>query len=109
MNRNKFLKVRVSNEELSKITENADKANMNLSEYIRSSAIKGKIVLYDTKSIVQLTKSINDIGKNINQIAAVSKTFKSVAVGNFYSILADMDILKEKINALTEPFTAEDL
>lgn len=51
MNRDTFIKVRVSADEMSAIKKRAEAANMNISNFLRNLALNGKIILYDTENI----------------------------------------------------------
>ena len=78
MKRDKSIKFRVSDEELRNIREKAQKAGMTLSDYVRTNAVYGKIILYDTESIFNFGKALSAIGNNINQIAMVANSTNSI-------------------------------
>lgn len=51
MNRDNFIKIRVSADEMSAIKQRAEAANMSISSFLRNLALNGKIILYDTENI----------------------------------------------------------
>lgn len=66
MNRDNFIKVRVSADEMSAIKQRAETANMNISSFLRDLALNGKIILYDTENIYRFNQIMRSIGTNIN-------------------------------------------
>ena len=71
MNRDNFIKIRVSADEMSAIKHRAEAANMSISSFLRNLALNGKIILYDTENIYRFNQLMRSIGTNINQIAMV--------------------------------------
>ena len=69
MNRDKFIKIRVSADELSAIKKRAADSDMTVSNFLRDLALNGKVILYDTENIYRFNQLIRSIGTNINQIA----------------------------------------
>jgi len=67
--RNRQLKFWATNNEEVIIREKAKKANMNIERYLRNSALRTNIIVYDLTSIFELSSQISHIGNNINQIA----------------------------------------
>ena len=78
MNRDMSIKIRVSPDEYLAIKSRAKTADMNISKFIRTLALNGKVILYDTKNIYRFNQLMRLIGANINQIAMVVNSEKSV-------------------------------
>lgn len=97
MNRDNFIKIRVSADEMSAIKQRAEAANMSISSFLRNLALNGKIILYDTENIYRFNQLMRSIGTNINQIAMVVNSEKSVFKG-------DIDLLRREIEKISEEF-----
>ncbi len=78
MNRNVIMKFRVTEEEAAEIRRKAAAAGMNVSRFLRTSAVKSQVVLYNTADIYGLRSDLRRIGNNINQIAMVANSNRSV-------------------------------
>lgn len=76
MNRDNFIKIRVTADEMSAIKQRAETANMSISSFIRDLALGGKIILYDTENIYRFNRLMRSIGTNINRIAMVVNSEK---------------------------------
>ncbi len=63
------LKFHVTETEEGIIREKAKNSNMNIERFLRNSALRKNIVVYDLTSIFELSSQISHIGNNINQIA----------------------------------------
>jgi vacuolar-type H+-ATPase subunit E/Vma4 len=72
MNRNTVLKFRVNEEECAEIKRKAEAAGMNLSKYLRTSAVNEQITLYDTADVYGL-RSVFE-----NDIKDLKKAFKTL-------------------------------
>lgn len=109
MKRDNFIKIRVSADELSDIKSKAEKAMMNLSDYVRTSAINGQIILYNTQDIFQFNRQIRAIGNNINQIAVVVNSENRF----FRRDLEDMQVqirgLQQKFKQIIKPLKFEEI
>lgn len=93
--RNRQLKFWATNDEEIIIREKANKANMKIERYLRNSAIRANIIVYDLTSIFELSSQISHIGNNINQIA------KRINQGeNIYN--DDINFLKESMKSITD-------
>lgn len=97
MNRDNFIKIRVSADELSAIKKRAADSDMAVSNFIRDLALNGKIILYNTENIYRFNQLMRSIGTNINQIALVVNTEKKVYKG-------DIDALRREVNNLRDEF-----
>ena len=86
MNRDNFIKIRVSADEMSAIKQRAEAANMSISSFLRDLALNGKIILYDTENIYRFNQLMRSIGTNINQIAMVVNSEKKVFKGDIDSL-----------------------
>lgn len=89
-----------SDEELEVINQNMEMLEMeNLSEYIRSMALKGKKIKFEFNGYVRELEKIiielNKIGTNINQIAKITNERR-----NIYH--EDVLILKKEMNKANE-------
>ena len=94
MNRNVVMKFRATEEEASEIRRKAAAAGMNVSRFLRTSAVKSRVVLYNTADIYGLRSDIRRIGNNINQIAMVANSNKSV-------YLSDVRELRKQLNEMS--------
>ena len=97
MNRDNFIKIRVSADELSAIKHRAEAANMSISSFLRNLALNGNVILYDTENIYRFNQLMRSIGTNINQIALVVNAEKKVYKG-------DIDALRREVNNLRDEF-----
>lgn len=97
MNRDNFIKIRVSADELSAIKKRAADSDMAVSNFLRDLALNGKIILYNTENIYRFNQLMRSIGTNINQIALVVNTEKKVYKG-------DIDALRREVNNLRDEF-----
>lgn len=101
MNKTKTIKFRISDEEEKIIRELAQKCGMNISTYIRKSAINEKIVVCDNGMIYKLNSAFRAIGNNINQIARVANSTGSVSKQDISDIHNNFDILQKEITQIT--------
>ncbi len=76
---------RFSSEDYLSLVEKSKKANMNVSEFIRSAAKKSVVQENNKKEIINLTLQIAKIGNNLNQIARKINTSKII----------DLEVLKQ--------------
>ena len=97
MNRDNFIKIRVSSDEMSAIKKRAADSDMAVSNFIRDLALNGEVILYDTENIYRFNQLMRSIGTNINQIALVVNTEKKVYKG-------DIDALRREVNNLRDEF-----
>ena len=109
MKRNRYIKFRVSNEELYGIKARAAKANMTLSDYVRTSAICGKIVLYDTEHIYRFGQELHSIGNNINQIAMVTNSTKSIYRQDIQDLTKQVEEMSEGFRKYIKPLKCEEM
>lgn len=94
MNRTVIMKFRVTEEEAAEIRRKAAAAGMNVSRFLRTSAVKSQVVLYNTADIYGLRSDLRRIGNNINQIAMVANSNKSV-------YLSDVRELRKRLNEMS--------
>lgn len=94
MNRNIVMKFRATEEEAAEIRRKAAAAGMNVSRFLRTSAVKSQVVLYNTADIYGLRSDLRRIGNNINQIAMVANSNKSV-------YLSDVRELRKQLNEMS--------
>ena len=97
MNRDNFIKIRVSADELSAIKHRAADSNMSVSNFLRNLAINGKIILYNTENIYRFNQIMRSVGTNINQVALVVNAEKKV-------YKSDIDALRREVNNLRNEF-----
>ena len=97
MNRDNFIKIRVSADELSAIKKRAADSDMTVSNFLRDLALNGNVILYDTEDIYRFNQLMRSIGTNINQIALVVNVEKKVYKG-------DIDALRREVNNLRDEF-----
>lgn len=98
MNRNVIMKFRATEEEAAEIRRKAAAAGMNVSRFLRTSAVKSQVVLYNTADIYGLRSDLRRIGNNINQIAMVANSNRSV-------YLSDVRELRKQLNEMSGSIT----
>lgn len=94
MNRNIVMKFRATEEEAAEIRRKAAAAGMNISRFLRTSAVKSQVVLYNTADIYGLRSDLRRIGNNINQITMVANSNRSV-------YLSDVRELRKQLNEMS--------
>lgn len=103
MNRDIFIKIRVSADEMSAIKQRAKAANMSISGFLRDMALNGKIILYDTENIYRFNQFMRSVGTNINQIAMVANSEKSVFKNDIVSLQKEVGKISEEFQKITAP------
>ena len=109
MKRDKFIKVRVSADELAEIKGKAEKTMMNLSDYVRTSAVKEKIILYDTEHIFRFEQELHSIGNNINQIAMVANSTKSIYRQDIQDLTKQVKEMSERFRKYIRSLKCEEM
>lgn len=107
MNRTVIMKFRATEEEAAEIRRKAAAAGMNVSRFLRTSAVKSQVVLYNTADIFGLRSEIKKIGNNINQIAMVVNSNRSVYQSDVRELKKQFSELSEKINDHLKPLSYE--
>ena len=109
MNRDNFIKIRVSADEMSTIKHRAEAANMSISSFLRNLALKGKIILYDTENIYRFNQLMRAIGTNINQIAMVVNSEKKVFKGDIDSLRREVEKISEEFHSYISPLKSQEV
>lgn len=107
MNRTVIMKFRATEEEAAKIRRKAAAAGMNVSRFLRTSAVKSQVVLYNTADVFGLRSEIKKIGNNINQIAMVVNSNRSVYQSDVRELKKQFSELSEKLNEHLKPLSYE--
>lgn len=107
MNRNVVMKFRATEEEASEIRRKSAAAGMNVSRFLRTSAVKSQVVLYNTSDIYGLRSDLRRIGNNINQIAMVVNSNKAVYGNDIRDLKKQFSELSEKLNEYLKPLSYE--
>ena len=107
MNRNIVLKFRATEEEASEIRRKAAAAGMTVSRFLRTSAVKSQVVIYNTADLFGLRSDIRRIGNNINQIAMVVNSNRSVYQSDVRELKKLFSELSEKLNEHLKPLSYE--
>ena len=107
MNRNVVMKFRATEEEAAEIRRKAAAAGMNVSRFLRMSAVKSQVVLYNTADIYGLRSDLKRIGNNINQIAMVVNSNKAVYQSDVRELKKQFSELSEKLNEHLKPLSYE--
>ena len=107
MNRTVIMKFRATEEEAAEIRRKAAAAGMNVSRFLRTSAVKSQVVLYNTADIFGLRSEIKKIGNNINRIAMVVNSNRSVYQSDVRELKKQFSELSEKINDHLKPLSYE--
>ena len=107
MNRNTIMKFRATEEEAAEIRRKAAAAGMTISRFLRTSAVKSQVVIYDTADLFGLRSDIRRIGNNINQIAMVVNSNRSVYQSDVRELKKQFSDLSEKLNEHLKPLSYE--
>ena len=107
MNRNIIMKFRATEEEAAEIRRKAAAAGMTVSRFLRTSAVKSQVVLYNTADIFGLRSEIKKIGNNINQIAMVVNSNRTVYQSDVRDLKKQFSELSEKLNKHLKPLSYE--
>lgn len=107
MNRNIVMKFRATEEEAADIRRKASAAGMNVSRFLRTAAVNGQVVLYNTNDLYGLRSDIKRIGNNINQIAMVVNSNRSVYQSDVRELKKRFSKLSEKLNEHLKPLSYE--
>lgn len=107
MSRNTIMKFRATEEEASEIRRKAAAAGMNVSRFLRTSAVKSQVVLYNTADIYGLRSDIRRIGNNINQIAMVANSNKSVYLSDVRELQKQLNEMNRSIAEHLKPLSYE--
>ena len=107
MNRNTIMKFRATEEESAEIRRKAAAAGMNVRRFLRTSAVKSQVVLYNTADIFGLRSDLRRIGNNINQIAMVVNSNRSVYQSDVRELKKQFSELSEKLNEHLKPLSYE--
>lgn len=99
--RNKYLKIRVSEKEKNILMSKAGKAGMSISEYIRASAIysdDSQIRLIDVKPLRQFVFELTKQGTNLNQFMKFLHTYgiERISARHIKELLEDEKKLFER-------------
>lgn len=97
MNRDNYIKIRVSADEMSAIKKRAADSDITVSNFLRDMTQNGNVILYDTENIYRFNQLMRSIGTNINQIALVINAEKKV-------YKSDIDALRREVNNLRDEF-----
>ena len=107
MNRNTIMKFRATEEEASEIRRKAAAAGMNVSRFLRTSAMNSQVVLYNTADLFGLRSELRRIGNNINQIAMVVNSNRAVYGNDIRDLKKQFSELSEKLNEHLKPLSYE--
>ena len=107
MNRNIVMKFRATEEEAAAIRRKAAAAGMNVSRFLRTSAVKSQVVLYNTADIYGLRSDLRRIGNNINQLAMVANSNKSVYLSDVRELRKQLNEMSRSIAEHLKPLSYE--
>ena len=107
MNRKVIMKFRATEEEAAEIRRKAAAAGMNVSRFLRTSAVKSQVVLYNTADVFGLRSELKRIGNNINQIAMVANSNKSVYLSDVRELRKQFNEISRSIAEHLEPLSYE--
>ena len=107
MNRNIVMKFRATEEEAAEIRRKAAAAGMNVSRFLRTSAVKSQVVLYNTADIYGLRSDLRRIGNNINQIAMVANSNRSVYLSDVRELRNQFNEMSRSIAEHLKPLSYE--
>ncbi len=86
MSYNNRKEVRLSKKELEIIKKKAKESKLNVSEYIRQSALNGFVIVKNEKAKTDFIYELNKIGTNINQVTKLCNTVGSVDREDLYKL-----------------------
>lgn len=107
MNRNIVMKFRATEEEAAEIRRKAAAAGMNISRFLRTSAVKSQVVLYNTADLYGLRSDLRRIGNNINQVAMVANSNKSVYLSDVRELRKQLNEMNRSIAEHLKPLSYE--
>ena len=107
MNRNVIMKFRATEKEAGEIRRKAAAAGMNVSRFLRTSAVKSQVVLYNTADIYGLRSDLRRIGNNINQIAMVANSNRSVYLSDVRELRKQLNEMNRSIAEHLKPLSYE--
>lgn len=107
MNRTVIMKFRATEEEAAEIRRKAAAAGMNVSRFLRTSAVKSQVVLYNTADVYGLRSEIKKIGNNVNQIAMVANSNKSVYLSDVRELRKQLNEMSRSIAEHLKPLSYE--
>lgn len=107
MNRTVIMKFRATEEEAAEIRRKAAAAGMNISRFLRTSAVKSQVALYNTADIYGLRSDLRRIGNNINQIAMVANSNKSVYLSDARELRKQLNEMNRSIAEHLKPLSYE--
>ena len=107
MSRTVIMKFRATEEEAAEIRRKAAAAGMNISRFLRTSAVKSQVALYNTADIYGLRSDIRRIGNNINQIAMVANSNKSVYLSDVRELRKQLNEMNRSIAEHLKPLSYE--
>ena len=107
MNRTVIMKFRATEEEAAKIRRKAAAAGMTVSRFLRTSAVKSQVVLYNTADIYGLRSDLRRIGNNINQIAMVANSNRSVYLSDVRELRKQLNEMSRSIAEHLKPLSYE--
>lgn len=96
MKRDKYIHIRVSDEEKNLIKEKADKAGLNISKYVKECTSKKRLV--NPTLLLSLIREINRIGCNINQATKIMNTYHNYDDTDYNYMYREFTELKEKVD-----------
>ena len=107
MNRKVIMKFRATEEEAAEIRRKAAAAEMNVSKFLRMSAVKSQVVLYNTNDLYGLRSDLRRIGNNINQIAMVANSNRSVYLSDVIELRKQLNEMSRSIAEHLKPLSYE--
>jgi hypothetical protein len=87
--------IRVETKTKDKINKLAEKAHLNLTDYMTSSALNTTIIVVE--GLPKLLKSMSQIGNNINQIARMANTNSYISKDEVKEVKGNLKEINEMI------------
>lgn len=100
MNKNKFITLRVTEEEYIKIRERAEKSKITLNRYMAFSALDKKIIVID--GMKDVAKQLIKIGTNLNQLVVLCHEGK-ISCLHLSQCKKEIYEIWQLLNSLTDP------
>ena len=86
--------IRLSEKEDDILRRKAGKSNVSVCEYIRRTAVNGKILWYDLLSLHDNLISFRMVGTELNSIAKEINTYRTISENNMKALNTQLDFLE---------------
>ena len=99
MNKEKRITIRLTPEQYDSIRGRADAAQMTVSAYIRTAAMRHKVTVIE--GLPEITKQVKALGNNVNQLAVLAHQGR-VTAPDMTTVIEKMAAIYAQLSALAE-------